>query len=117
MVSLAAALSDLAPYMPLRHGVGFPPTARSRVGEYLRSELATGVQFPELATRLGISKGSARRWAMLPSPPSEPKLVRVEVAATEAFAPPPRLVLTTPRGLRLEGASVEQIVAIMAQLG
>jgi transcriptional regulator with XRE-family HTH domain len=88
---------------------------RERCEEYAASQSAAGASHKAIAMALGVSAMSVQRW--LRGKPKADALVRVRVASPRPAAVVARPVLTTPRGLRVEGLDLDALCLVLARLG
>jgi AraC-like DNA-binding protein len=92
-----------------------PEAVRERVLEYAFAERAEDKSWATLARELGLSSSTLQRWASGASRRPAP-LRRVRVVG-ERRSEPPRVVLVSPAGYRLEGLDPEQALAMLGRLG
>lgn len=103
--------AELARTRPPHSSHGYPAELRSRVGDFIRREQASGRTVRELALGLGVSAATARRWA-LEGQRSPSAFLPVHLAS-----PPAPLRLVTPQGYVVEGLAVSELAALLERLG
>ena len=100
-------------------GRRFDPELRRRIVAFAGRRRGEGASWQAIATELGACFETVRRWcgggAIVPTRP----LRRVEVIVEPPEQPAPRskLVIVTPNGLRIEGVGVDDVVALVRELG
>lgn len=89
----------------------YPAELRRRITDHVREQRAAGVPLNEIARAIGISSTLLHRWELRRSQ----KFRRVELAP----APPraPRWSVHAPRGVRVEGLSLDDLVEVLRRLG
>lgn len=88
---------------------------RTRCEQYAAARSAAGASHKTIAGELGVSAMSVQRWLRRSSKASA--LVRVRVAPPRSVEAVARPVLTTPRGLRVEGLDLDALCVVLARLG
>lgn len=78
-----------------------------------------GASWMAIATELGACFETVRRWCGGGSVAAARQLRRVEVVAEPVLQGPvrPALTIVTPSGLRIEGAALDDVVALVRALG
>lgn len=94
-------------------GKRLPAALRTRAAAWIRRQRSGGATLREICAELPLCYETARRWAALPAPTAP---VRVAVAPP-LEAEERALVLVSPGGFRVEGATVQQTIAILRELG
>jgi hypothetical protein len=90
---------------------------RARCVDYAASRAAAGASETAIASTLGISVTSVHRW-LRAKPTISTAMVPVRVVApSRPPASASSVVLTTPRGLRVEGLDLEALCVVLARLG
>ena len=92
-------------------GKGFPPELRQEVATFVRGERAKGRSYAALGAALGISSVSVAKWERAYS---DLPFAAVEIVASAVATS--SLVVHGPSGLRIEGATVEDIARLWARL-
>lgn len=106
-----------------RSGAGrpFPADLRRAVVAFAVGAVAEGESAATVARELGVSEVSIQRWKKRFGDCSPPVgLCRVEVVEAERRPGPevlPSLVVHTPAGLRVEGLTVQALVALLRAVG
>jgi transposase len=106
-----------------RSGAGkpFPADLRRAVVAFADGALADGESTATVARELGVSAISIHRWKKRVGDSSPPVgLCRVEVVAADRCPSPEvlaSLVVHTPAGLRVEGLTVQSLVALVRAVG
>jgi DNA-binding transcriptional regulator YiaG len=91
---------------------------RERCKRYAVARSAAGTSQKVIAAELGVSAMSVQRWLRTKSTEAASAMVPVRVVATRApLEPPSRLVVTTPRGLRVDGLDLETLCTLIVRLG
>lgn len=96
-------------------GKRLPAALRTRAAAWIRRQRSGGATLREICAELPLCYETVRRWAALPAPTTT-ALVPVAVAPPLG-AEEPGLVLVSPAGFRVEGATVQQTIAILRELG
>lgn len=107
---------DIARLQQDRHptAVRYPVALRQKVLAFARRRQARGVGIAALARELGLAEWTVSLWLRKTSVPI---LRAVEVAPATAPAPTVATpVLITPQGVRIEGATVETLAALLRAL-
>jgi hypothetical protein len=89
-----------------------PDVVRAEVVAYARARRADGTSWRAIAGEIGFSVTAVQGWATRAHGALVPVAVRAEPVAAAARA----LVLVTPTGLRVEGADVGTVVALVRAL-
>jgi hypothetical protein len=89
---------------------------RERCVAYAAQRSAEGASEKVIAAELGVSAMSVHRWLLAKRGAKVAALVPVRVIppATQTASP---AVITTPRGLRVEGLDLDAVCVIIARLG
>ena len=100
-------------------GKRFEPELRRRIVAFAERRRREGASWMAIATELGACFETVRRWCGGGGVPAARQLRRVEVVAEPVIAPTARasLVVVTPNGLRIEGAGLDEVVALVRSLG
>ena len=101
---------------PARNSEGYPPELRARVGLWLAACRDRGHSWTALGQALGISANTARSWGESARSPGFVEVQTTPASAELGLECAP-LTLVTPRGYRVEGLSLESVVALLEQLG
>ena len=99
-------------------GRRYPAALRERIARWAGVQRQRGARWRQLASELGISAESLRRWGALEAPRTS-MLVPVEVvpeAGVEVAADRP-LRLVTRAGHRIEGLSITDAITLVRVLG
>ena len=89
---------------------------RERCALYAAARSAAGASQKTIASELGVSAMSVQRW--LRAKPARTAMVRVRVVAPrQPVEVRSSLVITTPRGLRVEGLDLDAVCTAIARLG
>ena len=94
--------------------IRYPPPLREKVIAFARRRQARGARLAAIARDLGLADWTLNLW--LRKKPA-PRLRAVEIVPAATTAAPTMPVLITPRGLRVEGAPVDALVALLRALG
>jgi hypothetical protein len=120
MPDTASALrAEIKRNAPHPRSQGFPLELRSRIGLWALERQAHGTSWGRLASQLGISRSSARTWALHAEGQSTseakflPVILRTEPLAVE---PLESCVVHTPRGYRVSGLNIESLIALLRGL-
>lgn len=100
-------------------GKRFAPELRQRIVVYAERRRREGASWMAIATELGACFETVRRWCGGGRAPTVPRLRRVEVLAEPVVAMSARapLAVVTPKGLRIEGVGLDEIVTLVRALG
>lgn len=90
---------------------------RERCERYAARRAADGASQMTIAGELGVSAMTIRRWLHAEAEPSAAALLPVRIAPSRPPVVAGRVVVTTPRGLRIEGLEFDAVCAIIARLG
>ena len=110
----------------LRREIGQRQSARGRLRRELRERCeryaaarsAAGISQKMIASELGVSAMSVQRWQRAkPAKPASTAMVRVRVVAPRPTEVASRPVITTPRGLRVEGLDLDAVCTLITRLG
>ena len=97
---------------PLRRDV------RERCKRYAAARSAAGASHKAIAAELGVSAMSVQRWLRARPTGAAAAMVPVRVVAARArLESASRVVLSTPRGLRVDGLDLDALCTIIARLG
>jgi hypothetical protein len=94
--------------------------ARDAAVAYVRRRREEGASQEGIAREIGVSQCTVSRWLGEPTPGSmKPGFVPIEVASgIEPRGIEPRgIVVTTPRGLVIEGLDVDALCSVIARIG
>lgn len=107
----------------LRHDIGailrgrgrrFPAALRERIVAWTAARRARGDEWRELSRALGVPTQTLQRWA-IPRPGRERGLALRPVTVIDE--PPSRTVtVVSPSGLRIEGVTIADVIAILRGL-
>ncbi|MBI3767705.1 MAG: hypothetical protein HY271_04320 [Deltaproteobacteria bacterium] len=92
-----------------------PDAIRATIVDYARQRQAAGAGWPTIAREVGFSVGAITSWARAGTPPLRLRPVAVRAAALVTL-PASGLVVVLPNGVRIEGVSVADVPALLAQL-
>ena len=95
-------------------GQRIPRELREEIASYARGRRAEGERVREIASEVGVSPESIRRWTA--SPPEEHGRAVLPVRVQEEIAHD-GIVVVTPSGVRVEGLDVEQAAELVHRLG
>jgi|HigsolmetaAR202D_1030399.scaffolds.fasta_scaffold05216_3 transcriptional regulator with XRE-family HTH domain len=97
-------------------GRSIPADVQEAALRYVRRRREEGASQQVIADELGISQHTVSRWLRGVGSKSKSTLVPVEI---DYGAPNRRseIVVTTPRGLRVEGLDVDTLCVIVARVG
>ena len=106
-------------------GARYPEDLRVEAVAAARARIEAGERLGSVASELGLAAGTLSRWLEAPAVPAsatEWRAVEVieEPGPASASSPPPApgsLVLTTARGHRLEGLSLDEAALLLEALG
>jgi len=91
---------------------------RERCEHYAAARSAAGASQKLIAAELGVSAMSVQRWLRSSSPARTTAMVPVRVVAPRApLQSTSRIVVTTPRGLRVDGLDLDAVCTVIARLG
>lgn len=94
-----------------RRGFRFSPALRAEITAWAREQRERGTWWCDLSRAIGVPAETLKRWTA--SPAVAPTMVPVEVID----APPMGTVtLVSPTGLRVEGVSIADAIAILRGL-
>lgn len=99
-------------------GKRFEPELQQRIVAYGERRRGEGASWMTIATELGACFETVRRWCGGGKRTAR-ALRRVEVVAEPIVAPTvrPSFAVVTPNGLRIEGAGLDDVVALVRALG
>lgn len=103
-------------------GKRFEPALKARVIRFAEQRRREGASWMTITTELGACFETLRRWCgassgSAPAAPASMLPVTVVADAIDATVERATMKLVTPNGFRVEGASVEEIVALVRALG
>ena len=91
---------------------------RERCERYAAARAAAGATQKVIAAELGVSAMSVQRWLRARPTAAATAMVPVRVVAPRStLESASRLVLTTPRGLRVDGLDLDALCTVIARLG
>ena len=93
---------------------------RRRITAWCRQRRAAGAGLRELSVEIGVSAESVRRWLMTAAESDATALRPVEIVAATEQVPrdaDPTIRIVTPRGYRIEGLAIGDVIAIVRVLG
>lgn len=106
--SLRHALSSHEP----GRGKRYPQALRDRVAEYARARRASGVSWATIAAELGLSFKTVHRWC---TPRSDaPRAMRAVHVVPDGDH---GIALVSPSGIRVEGVTVADVIAVLRAFG
>ena len=100
--------------IPRGRGRRIPAALRARVIAWTAARRRRGAGWHELARELGVPAGTLTRW-LAPRPEHAPLVALRPVAVSDAPVRPP-LTLVAPSGLRIEGVTIADVIAILRGL-
>lgn len=95
-------------------GRPYPEALRRAALEYQKERENEGVSARRIAAELGVEKGTLSHWSRARKP-SDGAFRAIEVVA-EPVRETSRMVVHGPRGLRIEGLTLEELVSLLARL-
>ena len=98
----------------------YPAELRERAVSYALRRREAGASDATVAAELGLRVATLRGWRRRRGSGFRPVEVIVParaMRAAHATAPVERVVVTTPRGLRIEGLGLDDLVRFVAELG
>lgn len=102
-------------------GKRFDPELRARMVAFAESRRRDGASWMAIATELGACFETVRRWCVASTPTPALRLRPVEVVSDDVVVVEARgartLTVISPGGLRIEGAGVDEVVALVRALG
>lgn len=104
-------------------GKRFDPALRARVIRFAEQRRSDGASWMTIATELGACFETVRRWcvagpaAMVSAAPPRVRPVQVIGDGAVEVVAQSTMKVVTPNGLRVEGVSVEQVIALVRALG
>lgn len=100
--------------IPRGRGRRFPAALRERITAWMVARRTRGAGWSELARELGVPAGTLQRW-VAPRPERAGQVALRPVAVTDE---PARRTLTLmgPSGLRIEGVTIADVIAILRGL-
>ena len=109
------ALHRLLARVQRGRGRRYPAAVRERVRAWTAERRTRGDRWDELAGELGIHSHTLQRWATLPV---ERAVELRPVAVLDVGEVPPARALTivSPSGLRIEGVTIADVIAILRGL-
>src|SRR5215467_2747573 len=97
-------------------GRRYPQTLEKRVVEYARARRAEGTSWTRIASELGMPRfETVRRWVERTGASKQPAVMR----AVKVVPDRERRLLTivSPSGVRIEGVTLDEAVAVLRALG
>jgi hypothetical protein len=104
----------------------YPAALRNEVMEYTRGRIAAGAKISDAAREIGMSYWTVWGWfrtetkhpmrSASRAKRGNPEIVPVQIVAAPAPAQRNALVVHGPCGLRIEGADVETLAALLRRL-
>jgi hypothetical protein len=100
--------------VPRGRGRHFPAPLRARVVAWVAAQRARGIGWPELARALGVPAPTLEHWTT--SRPAQGH--GVALRRVDVIDEPPRRTVTvvSPSGLRIEGVTIADVIAILRGL-
>jgi hypothetical protein len=96
-------------------GVRYPVAVRERVIDYARARRVEGASWAHVASELGLRFETVRRWCHAGGGVERPRAIRpVEIVVGDQRM---ALSIVTPSGIRVEGATLEDTIALLRALG
>ena len=92
-----------------------PDAIRAAIVDYARRRQVAGADWPTIAREVGFSVGAITSWARADTAAPHLRPVAVRAAAVVAL-PASGLAIVLPNGVRIEGVSVTEVPALLAQL-
>jgi hypothetical protein len=100
--------------IPRGRGRRIPAALRARVIAWTAARRRRGAGWRELARELGVPAGTLTRW--LAPRPAHASVVALRPVAVSAAPVRPPLTLVAPGGLRIEGVTIADVIAILRGL-
>ena len=100
--------------IPRGRGRRFPAALRERILAWTVARRARGAGWSELARALGVPAATLQRW-LTPRPERAAAVALRPVAVTDEPACRP-LIVVAPSGLRIEGVTIADVIAILRGL-
>src|SRR5271154_6897626 len=95
-------------------GKRYDAELKSRVVAFAHAQRGEGRSWAQVATELGLRFETLRRWCVKRSPSLPRAMRRVEIVAEGA---PRELTVVSLSGLRIEGLTLEDAVALLRAVG
>jgi transposase len=95
-------------------GKRYEAELKSRVVAFAQAQRGQGRSWGQVATELGLRFETLRRWCVKGSSSLPRAMRRVEIVADVASR---RLAVVSPGGLRIEGLTLEDAVALLRAVG
>lgn len=105
----------LAQTRPQPANAGYPVEVRARVAAWAMSQRESGATWKQLGDQLGLGVTTLHSWTAA----TERAAPRTFLPVCVDFTPPgpPEYALVSPRGYRVEGLGLGQLVSLLGQLG
>ena len=99
-------------------GVGrpYPARVRAAVLEHAEQRKRAGVRLEDFAAEIGLSATTLRKWTRETADRSPAGFCEVQIVEHPTPAPASALVVRGPAGLRIEGATIGDIVELVRRL-
>jgi transposase len=111
---LSTLRRELGAHVPGR-GKRYPIELKARLVAFARARRSEGGSWATIADELGLTFETVRRWCVGNSPTTKRTAMRaVEIVADAA---PHALAVVSPSGLRVEGITIDDAVALLRALG
>jgi transposase-like protein len=111
----ASSLRDAVASLPSGRSRRYSEALRARILEVVRARREEGASWAQLSEQLGVSLESLRRWCVGAPPKAAPRMRRVRVVAEPKA--PSTVSVVSPSGHRVEGLTLEQVIALLRALG
>lgn len=94
----------------------FPAAVKAKILDHVSARRAAGASFAKIATELGVGWRTLARWSADTTTKKSPRFRRVEVRRDEPAPSSSRAAIVLASGVRVEHATVAEIVAILRLL-
>lgn len=111
--TLAAHLREAERDGAGRGGRGYPADVRLAVSEHVTRRRAAGATWTSMAAELGVSAVTVASWAR---PAARSSLHEATIVADPDVRSESRIVLVAAAGVRVEGLSVPEVIAVLRGL-
>jgi transposase-like protein len=111
----ASALHDAVSALPSGRSRRYSPALKARILDVARAGRAQGASWVQLAEELGVSLETLRHWcATIPTKrPTRMRRVRVVAERPATIG----VSVVSSSGIRVEGLTLEQVIALLRALG
>lgn len=110
-----SALHDAVSALPSGRSRRYSPALRSRILDVVHARRAQGASWAQLAEQLDVSLETLRRWYATTSTKGVTRMRRVRVVAERPASS--GVTLVSASGNRVEGLTLEQVIAMLRALG